>query len=48
MQDDLGLCARLTEPGYYFYDEVSDEFINIDREIERLSALKDRIASANK
>ena len=48
MQDDQGLCARLSEPGYYYYDEVSDEFVNIDGEIERLLTLKNRIANVDK
>ena len=46
LQEDQGLCARITEPGYYYYDEVSDEFVNIDREIERLLVVKALIDNA--
>lgn len=47
LQDNLGLAARISAPGYYYYDEVSDEFINIDKEIERLLEVKAKIDSTN-
>jgi hypothetical protein len=45
MENDSGFAARISEPGYYYYDEVSDEYINVDEEIARLSSIKQRLDS---
>ena len=47
-QEDLGIASIIQEPGYYYYDEVSDEYMNIDREIERLLEIKAKLANIGK
>ena len=48
LQEDVGLCARIYEPGYYYYDDAADAFVNIDKEIEKLLNIKALINQANK
>ena len=45
MQEDVGITSIIPEPGYYYYDEVPDEYINIDKEIERLMDIKQKLDS---
>ena len=44
-QEDLGIASVVPEPGYYYYDEVPDEYINVDKEIERLMNIKYKLDS---
>ena len=43
MEKDYGFTAKIMEPGYYYYDEVSDEYLNIDVEIKRLLDIKAKL-----
>ena len=47
-QADLGIASIIKGLGYYYYDEVSDEYIDIDAEIGRLLDLKARLDSTRK
>ena len=47
-QEDLGIASIIQEPGYYYYDEVSDEYINVDNEIKRLLDIKAKLANVVK
>jgi dsDNA-binding SOS-regulon protein len=44
-QEDLGIASIIPEPGYYYYDEVLDEYISVDKEIERLLGIKNKLDS---
>ena len=44
-QEDIGIASIIPEPGYYYYDEVPDEYFNIDKEIERLMDIKQKLDS---
>jgi dsDNA-binding SOS-regulon protein len=44
-QEDIGIASVVPEPGYYYYDEVPDEYINVDKEIERLMNIKYKLDS---
>ena len=48
MENDSGFEARVYEPGYYYYDEVSDEYMNVDKEIERLLSIKQKLDGLTK
>ena len=39
LQEYLGLCAEITEPGYYRYDDHEDIFVNIETEIQSLTGI---------
>jgi hypothetical protein len=43
MQTDGGFACIINEPGYYYYDEVEDDYINVDKEIERLFDIKAKL-----
>jgi hypothetical protein len=47
-QEDVGITTTITEPGYYYYDEVPDEYSNIDKEIEQLYNVKQKLYEAHK
>ena len=36
IQEYLGLCAEITKPGYYRYDDYKDVYVNIEEEIQSL------------
>ena len=48
MQEYLGIASIIEEPGYYYYDEVPDEYINVDKEIERLLEIKAKLDNVGK
>jgi hypothetical protein len=41
IQADMGLNTRITEVGYYYYDDVADEYINIENKIKELQGFID-------
>lgn len=43
VQDYEGLCALPSYVGYWYYDEITDSFVDIDKEIERLQDMKRRL-----
>ena len=43
MQQDLDLYARLDEPGYYRYNQISDSYNDIEDEIESLQQIIDKL-----
>lgn len=47
-QEDFGITTTIAEPGYYYYDEVPDEYINIDKELEQLYDIKRKLYEAHK
>lgn len=44
-QEDIGIASIVPAPGYYYYDEVPDEYINVDSEIDKLLDIKSRLDS---
>ena len=46
IQNYYGLCAQITEPGYWAYDECADQFIDISKEITRLMDIVKKLAAA--
>lgn len=36
LQEYFGLCAEITKPGYYRYDDYRDVFVDVDAEIQSL------------
>jgi hypothetical protein len=42
-QANLGLAAVINVPGYYYYDEVSDEYFNVDGRIKDLLGIKAKL-----
>jgi hypothetical protein len=47
-QIDGGFASIIKEPGYYYYDEVEDDYINVDAEIRRLLNIKAKLDSIAK
>ena len=47
-QADSGFESTIKEPGYYYYDEVPDDYINIDTEIKRMLDIKAKLDSVMK
>lgn len=45
-QADLGLATVIHVPGYYYYDEVPDEYFNVDSKIKELNGIKAKLDSA--
>ena len=45
-QADLGLATVIHTPGYYYYDEVPDEYFNIDGRIKDLLGIKAKLDNA--
>ena len=42
-QADLGLATVIHTPGYYYYDEVPDEYFNVDGIIKDLLGIKAKL-----
>lgn len=42
-QADLGLATEIIAPGYYYYDEVPDEYFNVDGRIKDLLGIKAKL-----
>lgn len=42
----LGIESILTAPGYFYYDDHTDKYINVDDEIARLAAIKSALNGA--
>ena len=42
-QADLGLATVIHTPGYYYYDEVPDEYFNVDGRIKDLLGIKAKL-----
>jgi hypothetical protein len=38
-----GFATHIPDLGYWYYDEVADEYISVDKEIERLKEIKQRL-----
>ena len=43
MQEYIGICSRLQGAGFYRYDEIADEQINVESEIEELQHIIDML-----
>ena len=43
-----GLWAQVPDLGCWFYDDISDKYKNIDKEISRLQDMKEKILNAKK
>ncbi len=39
MQAYEGLAAQIRAVGYYYYDDISDEYINVKKELDRLQSI---------
>jgi uncharacterized protein YneR len=39
MQAYEGMCARIPEPGYWYYDDISDSYVNVNKEMDRLQSI---------
>lgn len=46
VQNYIGLCAQITEPGYWSYDERADQYIDMSKEITRLMDIVKKLAAA--
>ena len=46
IQEEQGIETLIEEPGYFYYDERVDEYINVDTEIKRLLNIKTKLDSA--
>lgn len=47
-QADGGFESNIKEPGYYYYDEVPDDYISVDTEIKRLLDIKAKLGNIMK
>ena len=43
MQEYFGICARIDGVGYYRYDEISDNFVNVELQIKELQSIIDKL-----
>ncbi len=41
IQADMGFAGRIASPGYYYYDDVADEYIDIENKIKELQGFID-------
>ena len=48
MQADEGLVARIYSIGYYYYDDVSDEYISVKKEMDRLQNIIESLDALGK
>jgi hypothetical protein len=37
----MGFAGRIASPGYYYYDDVADEYIDIENKIKELQGFID-------
>lgn len=44
-QEELGIESMINEPGYFYYDERFDEYVDIDKELTRLLEIKTKLSS---
>ena len=44
-QEEQGIESIIRDPGYYYYDERFDKYVNIDNELERLLGIKQKLKS---
>ena len=43
-----GMCAEIREVGYHYYDECTDTYLNIGKELKRLHDIIDKLDSWQK
>lgn len=43
MQAYEGMCAHIPEPGYWYYDDCTDSYVNVDEEQNKLREIKKRL-----
>ena len=48
IQDYFGITARIDKPGYYYYDEAFDKYIDISRELVKLHDMIEALDSTKK
>lgn len=43
MQEYFGICASGVGVGYYYYDEISDSYVNVELQIKELHNIIDKL-----